>query len=312
LTKKEVVAIIVLNWRKPAETLICLESLAGINYPHRQVIVVDNGSGDDSVSLIRQGFPDAVVLETNANLGYAGGNNVGIHYALAHDADAVLILNNDITVDPNFLEPLLDAALSGPEPAVVTSAVCEMARQDVVWALGADINWHSGSAIRLHCGELYAAWRGAQPYQVGYAAGSVMLAPRRVWEVAGLIDETYFLYFEDADWCIQAQRAGFKVLAVPNSVVWHEVDAQQNRGSPTVTYYMTRNALRFISRNLPIHQRIIPMLRVILQAHWFMLGDLKNGQMARAMARLQGIRDYAFGRFGPRLSKSSQRQTTKG
>ena len=304
------VAIIVLNWRKPAETLACLESLAQITYPNIEIIVVDNGSGDDSVPLIRQHFPGTLVLETGANLGYAGGNNVGIRYALEHGADAVLILNNDIVAAPGFLEPLLAAALPPAAPAIVTPAVCEMARQDVLWALGSEMDWRDGSAVRLHCGEPYAPWRGAPPFPVGYAAGSAMLAPRCIWETVGLIEESFFLYYEEADWCMQAKRAGFKVLAVPGSVVWHEVGAQQGRGSPAVTYYMTRNSLRFLSRNLPASQRRMVMLRVALRAHWLMPGDLKKGQPARALARVQGLWDYALGRFGPRRSGALQCRST--
>jgi GT2 family glycosyltransferase len=306
------VAVVILNWRKPAETLACLRSLEQCTYPSIEVIVVDNGSGDDSVALIRQDYPNLQILKTGANLGYAGGNNVGIRHALEHGAEAVLVLNNDIVVAPDFLEPLVDAANRPAGPAIVTAAVCEMARQGVVWAMGADINWRDGSPVRLHCGEPYASWRGASPHQVGYAAGSAMLAPRRVWEVAGLIDEAYFLYYEDADWCMQARRAGFDVLGVPGSVVWHDVEAEQGRRSPAVTYYMTRNALRFLERNLPAGQQGAPLLRAVLQAHWHVLGDLKNGQGARARARLQGVRDYALRRFGPRPGQIPRHPLERG
>ncbi len=304
------VAIVVLNWCKPAETLACLASLARVTYPNARIIVVDNGSGDDSVPLIRQHHPEVEVLETGANLGYAGGNNVGIRFALEHGADAILILNNDIVVAPDFLEPLLNAALPPAAPAIVTSAVCEMVRRDVLWALGAEIDWRDGSPVRLHSGEPYPGWQGAPPFPVGYAAGSAMLAPRCIWEMVGLIEESYFLYYEEADWCMQARRAGFPVLAVPASVVWHEVEAQQGRGSPAVTYYMARNALWFLRRNLPARQRRPAMARVAIREHWHMLGDLKNGQAARALARLQGLWDFALGRSGPRRGRSLLRMRT--
>lgn len=124
------VAIIVLNWRRPAETLACLESLAHMDYPNAQVIVVDNGSGDDSVSVIRQGFPEILILETGENLGYAGGNNVGIRNALVHRADFVCLLNNDVTVAPDFLAPLLAAMGSQPDVGVVTPLVAEPGDRD--------------------------------------------------------------------------------------------------------------------------------------------------------------------------------------
>lgn len=298
------VAVVVLNWRKPAETVSCLESLSRVEWPNLHIIAVDNASGDGSPQAIRGAFPDIAVLENAANLGYAGGNNVGIRHALAGGADAVLILNNDTAVSPDFLQPLLEAALGSSEPAVVTPAICDIARREVLWALGADIDWRDASAIRLHSGESYTHWRSTAPFAVIYAAGSAMLAPRIVWEHAGLIDEDYFLYYEEADWCMVAKRAGFPVLAVPGSLVWHEVAAQDSRRSPAVTYYMTRNALRFIRRNAPDQIIRASMLRIVLKAHWHMLGDIKNLQPARAISRAQGLIDFARGRFGPRGTSS--------
>ncbi|MCX6031993.1 MAG: glycosyltransferase family 2 protein [Chloroflexi bacterium] len=294
------VAIVVLNWRKPAETLACLASLEQLSYHSAQVIVVDNGSDDNSVALIRQHYPYVRVLETDANLGYAGGNNVGIRHALNQGAEYICILNNDVLVAPGFLEPLLAAAVGEDGTlAIASPAVCELGRPDLIWSLGANIVWRNGSVVRLHSGEAYAAWVGRPPFEVDYTPGSAMLVPRKAWEAVGLMDEVYFLYYEEAEWCIRAQRAGFRILAVPNSAVWHEVEAQQGRGSPAVTYYMVRNALRFLRRNLPADSVTGPMLRVALLAHWNVLGDLRRGQFRRAWSRVRGVYDYALNRFGP-------------
>lgn len=294
------VAIVVLNWRKPVETLACLKSLTQLTYSNVEIIVVDNGSGDESVALLRRQYPDMQILETGVNLGYAGGNNVGIRHALAQGAEYICVLNNDVLVAPGFLEPLALAA-SGPDdvPAVTSPAVCEMGRPDVIWSLGAAIVWHNGSVIRLHSGENYAAWVDNPPFEVDYVPGSAMFVPRKVWEKVGLFDEDYFLYYEETDWCVRAHRAGFKILAVPGAVIWHEVEAQGSRTSPAVTYYMTRNALRFLRRNLSDGSATLPMVRVAISAHWNVLGDLRRRQFRRALFRVRGVYDYLLNRLGP-------------
>jgi GT2 family glycosyltransferase len=293
------VAIIVLNWRKPAETLACLESLSHITYPNIVHLVVDNDSGDDSVPLIHRRYPQVRLLETGSNLGYAGGNNVAVRWALQQGADFTLILNNDVTVDPGFLEPLVEASSQDPGPVIGAPMICEMERPGVIWALGGDIDWRAGTTSRRHAGAARSGWQSASPHPVAYALGTALLAPRSAWERAGLMDEDFFLYYEETDWCQHAARAGCRILAVPGSCVWHESASASGRTSPSITYYMTRNALRFFGRNLTRPQRWRSQARVMQGAAWHSLGDLRHGQIVRARARWRGIFDYLAGRFGP-------------
>jgi GT2 family glycosyltransferase len=296
-----ITAIVVLNWRNAPATVACVASLKKITAPDVTVVVVDNGSGDDSVAAIRQHHPDLTILETDANLGYAGGNNVGVRYALAHGAEYVGILNNDACVDPDFMQPLLAASRSFSDAAILTPMICEAERPETIWALGGQVDWTTGDSHRLHAGEQRAAWKDHAPFPVEFAVGTAMLASRYVWERAGLIDESFFLYYEETDWCVQARRLGIPSVAAPASCIWHEADAGGGRTSPQITYYMTRNALRFLQRNLVMRQSISPLLRVMWRAHWYMVGDLRRGQTQRAYARLVGVYDFLRGRTGPRL-----------
>lgn len=298
-TAQPSVAIITLNWNNPDDTLACLRSVAALDYPAVSTFVVDNGSTDDSVARIRASFPEVPILETGANLGYAGGNNAGIRYALAHGADFTCILNNDVVVAPDFLEPLVTAAVEGSGRRVTMPMICEMRRPDVIWAMGSGMDWHTGSPVRLHVGELRSRWANRPPYAVDFAPGTAFLVSNEAWGTAGPIDEGYFLYFEEADWCVRAGRLGYAMIAVPAACVWHDVTGDQARHSPQITYYMTRNALRFLSRSLPPGRRWVPMLRVAFLAHWQVLGDLRRGQRERAKARLQGVYDFWAGRLGP-------------
>ena len=109
------VTIIVLNWNGRDDTLACLSSLSELDYPSYEIVVVDNGSGDDSVEAIRASFPRVTLVETGENLGYVGGNNLGLEYARAAKADYALLLNNDTEVAPDFVHMLVDAAQAGPD-----------------------------------------------------------------------------------------------------------------------------------------------------------------------------------------------------
>jgi len=293
------VAVIVLNWRKPVETILCLESLSRITYPNAHIIAVDNGSGDESIPLIRQRFPQITMLETGTNLGYAGGNNVGVRWALERGAEFTLILNNDVIVAPSLIEPLIEASRLHPDPIIVAPAICESARPDMVWTIGADIDWRTGAPVRRHEGEDRQEWQKAAPHPVTFAPGMALLAPRAAWERVGLMDEAYFLYYEEADWCLHAIRAGCHILAAPQSCVWHDVEGAAGRTSPAITYYMTRNALRFLDRNQQRPQRWASKTRVIVWAAIHSLSDLRHSHHIRSRARLRALVDYMAGRYGP-------------
>ncbi len=169
------VCIIVLNWNNAPDTLECLHSLASLEYPDYHVLVVDNGSTDDSVSLIRAAFPAVEILETGANLGYAGGNNAGIRHALAAGADLVCILNNDVTVEPGFLTPLVETLAICPSASVVTPLVAERVHGGRVWALGSAVDRRTASVTRRHAGDAVDNWRHRSPFEVDIASGAAML-----------------------------------------------------------------------------------------------------------------------------------------
>ena len=190
-----------------------LRVLERSNYPAR-IVVVDNGSTDDSVVLISRKFPTLTLLETHGNLGYTGGNNVGIGYALNLKSEFICILNNDVCVSPDFLSPLLAAFDNRPGVGVATPLVSDMNEPGMVWALGQAVNWRTGVVTRIHAGEAVAALRGIDPLRVDCASGAAMLVRRQVFERVGLLDEAFYLYFEETDWSLRVRHAGYAILAV--------------------------------------------------------------------------------------------------
>lgn len=301
---QSMVAIVILNWNNPDDTLACLRSVEALAYPAEQlaVIVVDNGSTDDSVARIGAACPGVFLLQTGANLGYAGGNNVGIRYALAAGADTVCILNNDIIVEPDFLPPLLAALASAPDVGVATPLVAAQPAQNRVWALGARVEWRTGDIRRQYAGEPVAIWRQQMPFAVEIASGAALLIRREVFERVGLMDEAFFLYYEEVDWSLMVSKAGFRIVAVPASLVGHKVSATLGAASPAIDYYMARNHLRLLSRRCSglrfayLWSRVV-LLNLLTIAVY--TAKSHNGQRTRHRnARMFGLRDACLGRWG--------------
>lgn len=296
-------AIVVLNWNNAGDTVSCLDSLAKLKYPDPWIIVVDNGSSDNSVAQIRAAHPDVTLIETGANLGYAGGNNVGINQALAVGAEAVCILNNDVTVEPDFLSPLIAVLQDQTDVGVATPLVAEQIESGShVWALGSAVNWRTAAVTRQHASEPVASWRQQTPFEVEIASGSAMLVKSEVFQRVGLIDEEFFLYYEEVDWSLNVRQSRYRVLAVPSSVVWHTVSASLGVTSPVIDYYMLRNHLYLIDRHWSglrrgyLRSRIV--LRNLIAIAAFTVKSHGGQRIPNRDARLLALRDAMKGRRG--------------
>jgi GT2 family glycosyltransferase len=215
------VHIVVLNWNGAADTIDCLRSLAAAVLGGAAVTVVDNGSRDDSLAAIRRAFPVVDLLPLPENRGYAGGNNAGICHALAAGARAVLLLNNDTRVAPDFLDPLVDAMNSSPIAGAVSGAVLRMDRPDVL-----DVAWCEWHPADRHVVQIIGV--NAMPGEgydrrraVPIVMGCSVLIAREALERVGLFDEAYFAYHEDVDWSLRAHRAGYELFFEPLSRVYH-------------------------------------------------------------------------------------------
>jgi GT2 family glycosyltransferase len=240
------VAIIVLNWNGLVDTLECLESLSHLDYPAYEVVVVDNGSTDGSVPAIRARCPEVAIIETGKNLGYTGGNNAGLRYALVHQAGYFLLLNNDTEVAPDFLHQLVEVAEADPRIGVVGPTIYYHDLPNVIWSAGGAIDWRRGSTRMVGLDEREAGQFGIEPRSVDFVTGCAMLVRREVVEHVGMLDERFFAYYEEVEWCVRIARAGYKVVHVPMAKVWHKISPSTQEDLPFVHYYMTRNRLLFL------------------------------------------------------------------
>ena len=299
------VAIILLNWNGQADTRACLASLAQLTYPDYQVIVVDNGSSDDSVPALRRDYPEITVLPTGANLGFAAGNNVGLRYALEHGADYLLMLNNDTVVDPHLLDAFVAASTAHPEAGSLGAKIYYFSDPQRLWYAGA--RWKTDEADFGHIGggELDDGQTWERECETAYACGCALFTRAALLKQVGLLHPPYFAIFEEADWCYRARRLGYPALFVPTAKVWHKVSASFEGGwqQPHYQYYYWRNRLLWIERNLPRREA----WQLFRQVLWRKMNDewrIYRDQAVPAPARLQakasltGIRDYVLRRCG--------------
>ncbi|MBN1178458.1 MAG: glycosyltransferase family 2 protein [Anaerolineae bacterium] len=293
------VAVIILNWNGLQDTLDCLGSLGSVDYPEYDVLVVDNGSGDGSPAAIRAGYPDVALWENPRNLGFTGGNNVGIRRALERGADYVLLLNNDTCVAPNFLRELVAAAEADPEIGAAGPTIYYHVAPDVIWSAGGIVDWRQGDIRMRGTDEKDAGQFGSAPQEVDFITGCAMLLKRAALERVGGLDERFFAYYEESEWCLRARRAGWRVVHVPAARIWHKIDPDRRSASALVHYYMTRNRLLFLrlaGAGLRAwgHTLLVEYLRTLIS--WSVKPRWRHkGPQRRAM--VQAITDFYRGRF---------------
>lgn len=260
------VAVVILNWNQAQLTLDCLTSVEDLDYPNYSVLVVDNGSADDSVAHIRVTYPGVEVLALGENLGYAEGNNRGLAHALARGADYVLILNNDTLVAPAMLSQLVTFAESHPRLGIAGPTMFCAEPANTLFAAGSGIDWQRGVTENRGMFRPAAAYPlPAAPEMVDFITGCAVLVRRHLIEAVGGLDSGYYLNYEDVEWCVRARRQGFEIWYVPEAVMWHRISATFGLGSPANTYYMTRNALRFFWTNSPPASRPLAVANILLR-----------------------------------------------
>lgn len=246
MNRHPLVSIITVNYNQSTVTSCLLNSLREITYPNYEIIVVDNCSPSDNPDTLKENFPEITLIKTEKNLGFAGGNNVGIR---ASSGEYIMLINNDTEVPPGFLEPLTDLLEGDSSIGMVSPKI--------------KFHWDP-NLIQ------YAGFTRMNPYTIrnkgiGYHKpdgpeynnlcetesihGAAMMIPRRVIEDIGLMTEVYFLYYEEHDWAEMAKRAGYKLYYQPASFILHKESVSTGKESPLRTYYLTRGRIIYTRRN---------------------------------------------------------------
>ena len=240
------VSVITINYNQAQTTCALLASLARVSYPRLEVIVVDNASPTEEPAPIAERFPNVRLLRSAQNLGFAGGNNLGIKEAQGKYA---LFLNNDTEVEPDFLEPLVALLEARPAVGLVSPKLLFYGPERLIQYAGSSAvsPWTGRSFAVGHLERDAGQHDGSYPTEQPH--GAAMLVPLAAIRRAGLMPELYFLYYEELDWCEMLKRAGYQCHYVGRSTVYHKESVSVGRGSVLRTYYMHRNRLLFIRRN---------------------------------------------------------------
>lgn len=298
------IILILLNWNGKKDTLECLASLKQVNYPHFQTVLVDNGSTDDSVAACRAFDPSLPILETKTNLGFAGGNNVGIEWALRHHAEWILLLNNDTVVDPLFLQAFIESAHSQPKAKILGAKILRYQHPQTIDHLGGFWNADLAEFESPHAGKVDHPYFNMQ--RVDYVCGAALLMHRSVPETIGLLESKFFLFWEETDYCYRAKQAGFEIWTAPEAKIWHKVSSSFLGGKPHMHYFWWRSRLLWIDRNCSQEEKralyaqiIWPEIRKVFR-HYLIKSIFRSDpqKLRRYKAGCAGIIDYYRGRFG--------------
>ncbi len=295
------ISVIVVNWKGANNTLACIKTLRRIIVPQDyifKIIIVDNASGGDDVVRIRKSYPTITVLEQKENLGFAGGNNVGISFAIGKNSDFVWLLNNDTEVDNNALVGLLEV-FDDPNVGVSGSKIYFSAgfefhhdryskndRGKVLWHTGGQVDWKNMYASNRGVDEIDSG-QYDDPVPVPFVSGcSFMIRSDVVTRIGGL-DEQYFMYYEDFDYCMKVIKKGLLVMYAPRSVVWHKNSNSTGRpGNSLHEYYLTRNRLVIGFKYAPLRTKIALIREAVRQI--FRSTPIRRG----------AVIDAFFGRMG--------------
>ena len=270
------VYIITLNWNGYDDTVEFLESLSHITYKNYQVVVVDNGSVDNQAEKIKKAHPSIHLIKNAKNRGYVVGNNQGIDFALAHQADYLLLINNDTVVSPDFLQNLVAVSESSLKAGIISPKILYY-QSDTIWSLGGKMSQFSGIPIMIGKGE------NTQKYSddvfPDFATGCAVLIKAEVLKTVGTYDSLYFAYYEDVDLSARIKKAGYQIQTTPNSIIWHKKSATagfsgSNKISPLQSYFRSRNSIIYCKKNIanPVTRNIFLFSQLTIN---FLL-NLKN------------------------------------
>ena len=272
--------VVVVHWGKSAHTMACLRSVAASTVPAQPLVVVDNGMCALQASDVEEAAPGAIFIRSLVNLGFAGGSNLAIRRALQEGAEYVLLLNNDALLRPSCLGEMLRVATMFPRVAAVGAKVLSVDAPGTLWLAYQQLTYRAALVKLVGQGELDG--RYGDICEVDSVPGCSMMLSRAALEEVGLLDEAFFAYHEDVDWCTAARRKGFRIAYAPDAEIVHH-------GEGSLSGNGRANAARYLSaRNTVLFARKHAGLR-----DWLRLVVTVGGSLPLAYARSfwEGDRD---------------------
>lgn len=276
------VSIVILNWNGLNDTIDCLESLSKIDYENHEIIIVDNNSSGEDVKILKELFGNYIkkIIVNKENLGFSGGNNVGIKYALENNTDVVLLLNNDTIVEANFLSKLVKTSIAYPDVGVLTPLINYYTDKKTVWFAGGYISRIRSTGIPLGIGKPEHLF--SKNKYCTFASGCCMYIKKEVLEKVGFLDENYFLYLEDTDFSWRVLASGFKILYESSSKIYHKVGSTMSKTNSMLNvYFNIRNRLFFAKKNLGIQYCFLAIVVVLISLTVGLIFGNRRNNMTR-------------------------------
>ncbi len=292
------VYIIILNWNMAKDTIECVESVKNLNYNNYNILIIDNGSSDNSSQVLKDRFRECEFIQNTDNLGFAEGNNVGMRHALSKGADYVLILNNDVVVEKDCLDQLVKIAQEHKKAGMLAPKVYYYSDRDIINSLGTSIDWFRLRPYSSFCGNK----DGGQFDYLGEAdilVGCAIFVKKETIEKIGLMDENFFIFHEEADWCLRNIKSGLKNIVVPKAIAYHKASKTMKNFSALTTYYSIRNFLYLAHKNATFIDKIKTGIGLLYLICKNIMSFVFNGKPRRkARAFLSGVVDYYKGNMG--------------
>lgn len=291
------VGVILVNYNGKNYNEECIDSILKSTYKSLEVIIVDNDSSDDSVELLKKRYMNNItVVETGLNLGFSGGNNVGIKLALEKKCDFILLLNNDTVIEEKMIEVMLRTSIDN-EYSVISPKIYYYDNKKLIWSAGADMIWKKGIPSQRGINEIDEG-QYDKVCNVEIATGCCLMIHKSIIEKVGLLPDDYFLYYEDTDYTTQIVRSGYKILYEPFAKMYHKVSASTGgEESFSYIYYNTRNRLlfnkRFNSENKVRYTIYFYLTRIFKIVKWFLMRRIDL-----IKATLKGIKDFNDNKLG--------------
>jgi len=289
------VKVIILNFNLVEYTIECLKSLQKVDYPQYDILVVDNGSTDNSVARLKESFPLVEIYSTGENLGYTGGMNAGLKRAISDAPEYILALNPDTEVHASFLGLLVDAMERNPNAAGACGTIYTYHSKNRVWYAGGRMIPWRGLAVHDLLDQTLDHSILGEPQKVTFITGCVILFRTRLLEDVGLEDERFFMYLDDIELSARILKKGYELLYVPRAIVYHRVLGEKE--SPFKLYYSVRN--RFLLINTGFSGFIRHVARVYFLCAisakilvWYVT------RPTFAQAATMGLMDYFKGNLG--------------
>lgn len=291
------IGIIIVNLNRKDEVLACLASVMESSYINFEILVVDNNSTDGSIGAIHNNYPEVKITQNSKNLGFTGGNNIGIQYFINRNVDYFFLLNNDSVVEPSTLSSLVNVAIKFPEAGFIGAKIIAKEDRKTILHAGGFLTV-GGKSIHRGLG-LIDTGQFNNIDEVDFVSGCGFMVSGKAISRIGVLDENYFAYHEEIDWCYRGKQAGYKVLFNPDAKVYHPDTRQRDVNSAFVTYYIARNSLLFAKkyklRNSGFLKLFLVNIRTLIS--WTMKPKWK-GKRSQRDALAHALVDFAFNRFG--------------